>query len=92
MSFLLIISDEAKEHLKKHRKAGLIILLKKIDKILDELRETPFDGIGKPEPLKYGRIGQWSRRIDQRHRLIYEVFEDEVLIEVISAFGHYDDK
>lgn len=92
MSFLLIISDEAKEHLKKHRKAGSIILLKKIDKILDELRETPFDGIGEPEPLKYGRIGQWSRRIDQRHRLIYEVFEDEVLIEVISAFGHYDDK
>ncbi len=92
MSFLLIISDEAKEHLKKHRKAGLIILLKKIDKILDELRETPFDGIGKPEALKYENLGKWSRRIDQRHRLIYEVFEDEVLIEVISAFGHYDDK
>lgn len=67
MSFLLVISDEAKEHLKMHRKAGSKILLKKISRILDELRETPFEGIGNPEPLKYGRLGQWSRRIDQKH-------------------------
>lgn len=92
MSFSLIISNEAKEHLKKHRKAGSVIILKKIDRILNELRENPFEGIGHPEPLKYGRIGQWSRRIDQKHRIIYEVFENEVLVEVISAFGHYDDK
>lgn len=92
MSFLLVISDEAQKHLKMHRKAGAKILLKKISSILDELRETPFEGIGYPEPLKYGRLGQWSRRIDQKHRLIYEVFETEILVEVISAYGHYDDK
>lgn len=92
MSFSLIISDEAKDHLRKHRKAGSMIILKKIDRILNELRETPFDGIGHPEPLKYGRTGQWSRRIDQKHRIIYEVFENEVLVEVISALGHYGNK
>lgn len=92
MSFLIIISETAQEHLKLHRKAGSKILLKKISPILDELRETPFEGIGYPEPLKYGRTGQWSRRIDQKHRLIYEVFEVEVLVEVISALGHYNDK
>jgi len=42
--------------------------------------------------LKYENQGKWSRRIDQKHRLIYEVFEEEVLVEVISAFGHYNDK
>ena len=92
MIFLLIISDEAKEDLEKHRKSGSLILLKKIDKIFDELRNNPFEGTGKPEKLKYDLAGKWSRKIDQKHRLIYEIFENEVLVEIISAYGHYDDK
>ena len=92
MIFSLIISDEAKNHLEKHRKSGSIILLRKIDKILNELRDNPFEGTGKPEKLKYENAGKWSRRIDKKHRLIYDIFENEILVEVISAFGHYDDK
>ena len=92
MIFSLIISDEAKNHLEKHRKSGSIILLRKIDKILNELRDNPFEGTGKPEKLKYENAGKWSRRIDKKHRLIYEIIENEILVEVISAFGHYDDK
>ncbi len=92
MSFLLIISNEAKKHLELHRKSGQKIILQKIDRILNELRENPYEGIGNPEPLKYGRTGQWSRKIDKKHRLIYQVLEDEVLVQVISAYGHYDDK
>ena len=92
MTFELVISDEAKAHLKLHRKSGQKLLLQKIDRIFDELRVTPFEGIGHPEQLRYGRSNQWSRKIDKKHWLIYQVFEQQVLVEVISAYGHYDDR
>lgn len=92
MIFQLSFTEEAEKHLKLHKKSGQKILLERIDRIFDELRVTPFKGIGKPEPLKYGRIGLWSRKIDQKHRIVYEVIEDEALVEVISAHGHYSDK
>ncbi len=48
----------------------------------------PFDGLGKPEPLKYELSGLWSRRIDQEHRLVYEVLEDK--IRILACRFHYD--
>jgi toxin YoeB len=92
MKYTVEISPLAEKHIQFFKKSGQKILLKKIEKLIDELELHPYEGTGKPEALKYENLGKWSRRIDQRHRLIYEVFEDEVLIEVISAFGHYDDK
>ncbi|MDR3129681.1 MAG: type II toxin-antitoxin system YoeB family toxin [Tannerellaceae bacterium] len=47
---------------------------------------------GKPEVLAGNRKGQWSRRINQRHRLVYKIEEGIVTVEVVSAFGHYGDK
>ena len=64
----------------------------KISKIIEDLREHPFTGTGKPEPLKYDLQGLWSRRINQKDRLIYEVVEDVVTVYIVSAMGHYDDK
>jgi toxin YoeB len=55
--------------------------------LLEELTEHPFDGTGKPELLKYELAGLWSRRINQEHRLVYQVFDDVVVI--LSAKGHY---
>ncbi len=52
-----------------------------------QLKKTRLRGIGKPEPLKYGLSGAWSRRINHEHRLIYEIREEE--IEIISLKGHY---
>jgi toxin YoeB len=60
----------------------------KITSLLQSMRETPFRGIGKPEPLKYGLSGKWSRRIDRLNRIIYSV-EDNV-ITVYSLRGHYE--
>jgi toxin YoeB len=62
-------------------------LLSKIANLLESISKTPFEGIGKPEPLKHGFEGCWSRRVDQEHRLIYFI-KDEV-IQVISFKGHY---
>lgn len=65
---------------------------KKVIKLVNELMDHPRTGTGKPEPLTGDRSGQWSRRITQRHRLIYEIFDTEVHVDVISAYGHYEDK
>jgi toxin YoeB len=60
-------------------------LLKRILRIIKECKSSPFEGIGKPEPLKGNLKGYWSRRIDDEHRLIYKVTADEIL--VISMRG-----
>ncbi len=61
--------------------------LKKINALLQDIKRNPFDGLGKPEPLKYEMAGTWSRRITQEHRLVYEVFEESIL--VVSCRYHY---
>ena len=60
--------------------------------LLNELAEHPKTGTGKPEPLKGELKGRWSRRITSKHRLIYRIFETEVHVDVLSAYGHYEDK
>jgi toxin YoeB len=74
------------------RKAGEKVALKKIDALLDELKEHPYMGTGKPKPLGANRAGQWSRRITDKHRLVYMVNDDKILVLIISASGHYGDK
>lgn len=62
--------------------------VKRIKKLFLSISETPYEGIGKPELLRLGLSGWWSRRIDNEHRLIHRVFEDK--IEVLSCRYHYD--
>ena len=50
------------------------------------------NGIGQPEPLKKNMTGCWSRHIDRKNRLIYEVYEEDQIINVVSLRGHYLDK
>jgi len=66
--------------------------LKKLAKLLAELREHPRTGTGQVERLKHFKNETWSRRISQEHRLVYEIHDDKVLVLVISSYGHYDDK
>lgn len=62
--------------------------LKRINELLKDISRNPYHGIGKPEPLKYKYSGFWSRRIDDEHRLIYQVKDEEVLIA--KCRYHYD--
>ena len=64
----------------------------KFQTILQELAEHPRTGTGHPEPLKGMPEGRWSRRISKKHRLIYRIYDTEVVVLVIAAYGHYDDK
>lgn len=64
--------------------------LKKINSLIKEIQSSPYEGIGKPEPLKYDLAGLWSRRIEREHRLVYS-FEEESL-QIYSCRYHYDNK
>lgn len=86
-------SKEYPSHIELHKKSGKKKILDKITTFIIEIAVHPTTGTGKPEPLKgYGERFVYSRRIDQKHRLVYEVFEEEKRIELLSAYGHYDDK
>ncbi len=62
-------------------------VLKRINLLVKDLKRDPFDGLGKPEPLKYELAGCWSRRITDEHRIVYEVMDDSIVI--ISCRFHY---
>ena len=64
----------------------------KANRFIKELEEHPKTGTGHPEPLKGKPEGRWSREITRKHRLIYRIFETEVHVIVIAAYGHYNDK
>jgi toxin YoeB len=62
-------------------------ILKRINQLIKDTQRTPFEGIGKPEPLKFDMSGLWSRRINQEHRLIYQVKDDCIVI--VQCRYHY---
>lgn len=91
MSYSITISPEAEK--------DIVILATtepksflKVQKLIDELREHPTTGTGHPEQLKGQPEGRWSRRITKKHRLVYQIFEKEIVVLVLSAWGHYNDK
>lgn len=90
--YKIALSDRAKGHLSEWEKSGQLIVLKKIERIFNELSNTPFTGIGSPEPLKYNLTDFWSRQIDKKNRIIYQVNDEVVTVFIISAKGHYRDK
>jgi toxin YoeB len=55
-------------------------ILKRINTLIKDIKRSPFEGIGEPEPLKYNWSGFWSRRITKEHRLVYAVEKDSILI------------
>ena len=87
MSLHLDFSDQAKTDIEYHKKSGNKALLKKMFVLLNELTEHPFEGTGTPEALKHQLSGMWSRRINQEHRIVYEVSGE--IIYIHSLKGHY---
>ncbi len=90
--YKVALTDVAKIHLNDWKKSGQLIAIKRIERIFKELANNPFSGIGSPEPLRYKLTEYWSRKIDNKNRIIYQVNEEVVTVFVISAKGHYSDK
>jgi toxin YoeB len=85
MSFVLEFSDHALRDIEKHKKAGDQSVLKKLQRILNELREHPTTGTGQPEKLKHELTGLYSRRINKKYRLVYSIEEEIVTVYILSA-------
>ena len=79
---------EDAKRLKEHEPKAF----QKLEKLVAELRIHPRTGTGRPEQLKGEPHGRWSRRITARHRLVYEIHDNEVNVIVMASYGHYDDK
>ena len=62
-------------------------ILKRVNALIQDIQQSPFSGIGKPEPLKHGLSGYWSRRINDEHRIVYKATEDSVFIAQVRY--HY---
>ena len=62
-------------------------MLRRINQLIKDVRRSPYEGIGKPEPLKHQLAGWWSRRIDGEHRFLYRVTEQA--IEISNLRNHY---
>ena len=62
-------------------------ILKRINELIKDIKRNPFQGIGKPEPLKFELAGKWSRRINEEHRLVYQINNHELII--FQCLYHY---
>ena len=86
MKRTLTFSDEAREDYLYWQDTDRSTL-RRINELIKEIRRNPYEGIGKPEPLKHQLAGWWSRRIDSEHRFVYRVTEHAV--EISNLRNHY---
>lgn len=91
MTYIIRLSKRSEDDLKK-LKRNEPQAFKKVSTLLNELEEHPRSGTGHPEQLKEYGNETWSRRITKKHRLVYSIEEERILVLVLSSYGHYDDK
>ena len=92
MNYELKFTPTALSDVEFHKKSGDKVLLKKLNDLLFELIEHPMTGTGKPEKLKYKQSNYWSRKINDKNRLVYIIEEESIAVLIIQTSGHYFDK
>lgn len=92
MTFEVEYTIEALEDIEKLKKTGNKALVSKLFSLIQELKEHPEKGTGKPERLKHYNQNIWSRRIDKKHRLVYLIDGIKIVVIILGAYGHYGDK
>ena len=87
----IVFEKKALKDIKKITASGKKSDIVKLDNFLEELKIHPYTGTGSPEQLKHNLAGLWSRRLNKKDRLIYEIIErPDNLVVIISALGHYE--
>ena len=88
----VIYSEKAQKDREFWKKSGNKAIMNKISALIEDIQLHPYEGVGKPEPLKYNLSGYWSRRINQEHRIIYEIIDENTvnILSIISLKGHYE--
>ena len=84
-------TTEAREGLARLERNEPKVFAKAI-RFIEDLKVHQKTGLGHPEPLKGKPEGRWSREITKKHRMVYRVFEEDVLVLVLRSYGHYEDK
>lgn len=92
MKYSINYTGRAESDILRLRKSGDKQVLVKLKKLLFEIEEHPTTGTGKPECLKGYATPTWSRRITDKHSLVYQIEDDQVLVLILAAYGHYLDK
>ena len=83
----IVFSPESLEDLNFWKKSGNVKIQNRIIQLLESIKESPYEGLGKPEALKHNWAGYWSRRINKEHRLIYKTENERIIIAQLR--GHY---
>ena len=88
----IVFTPKARKDLNFWKKSGNKSVLNKIALLIDDIQLHPFEGIGKPEPLKHQLQGRWSRRINKEHRIVYKVTAKNTIeiVSILSLKGHYE--
>ncbi|TDX84579.1 Txe/YoeB family addiction module toxin [Epilithonimonas xixisoli] len=87
------IEKSARKDIQKIYKSGNTRDIKRFEQIIMELSENPREGIGNPERLKhFGNEEFWSRELNKKDRVVYQIIDNEIIVIVASALGHYKDK
>jgi len=86
----VVFKDKALEDIRFWKKSGQKIAQNKIVRLIDDIQQHPYSGLGKHEALKFELSGLWSREIDKANRLLYEIVD--LQLHIISMRGHYFDK
>ena len=89
--YSVIYSDDARHSIAKYKKSNPASF-RKVMRLDGDLRSHPKTGIGKPEALKWAGENVFSREINKKYRLVYEIYEEDMAVYVISVEGHYGDK
>ncbi|MGC4128642.1 MAG: Txe/YoeB family addiction module toxin [Bergeyella sp.] len=90
--YFVKLSPKAEDDLKRLKKSGRKSDINKVDAVFKELSENPREGTGKPEQLKYYSSEVWSRRLNQKDRIVYQIQDFEIRVLVLNILGHYSDK
>jgi len=88
--FKIKVEKQAEKDFAKIYKSGQKSVIKKLETIIKELQTHPSKGIGNPEQLKHELSGYWSRRLNKKDRLVYQIIEEQdKMVVIIAALGHY---
>jgi toxin YoeB len=92
MSYEIAYTKDAGKTVEKLKKSGSVRLREKLNDLLNEMREHPETGTGRPEQLRHYKTPTWSRRLSGQHRIIYEIHDNVLIVLVLDILGHYSDK
>ena len=90
--YIIQLSKRAFRDLQSVKKSGRKLDMKKLEVLFLELELHPKSGTGSPEKLRYYEGEVWSREVNKKDRLVYEIFDEDLLVIVIQSLGHYDDR